>query len=94
MCPRDDAIDARPDRSTLRVAVFAGMADRLATRHLDIPWHGGTVADLRRHVGERHPEVGDLLARSAFALGDRYVGDAQPIVAGDDVAIIPPVSGG
>jgi molybdopterin converting factor small subunit len=28
------------------------------------------------------------------ARGDRYATDGEPIAAGDDVALIPPVSGG
>jgi hypothetical protein len=35
-----------------------------------------------------------LLARSAFAVGSRYVADGDPLEAGDAVAILPPVRGG
>jgi molybdopterin converting factor small subunit len=52
------------------------------------------VADLRRTLAAACPELAPLLARSAVARGDRYVADSEPIVAGDDVAVIPPVSGG
>ena len=82
------------DHATLRIALFAGMAEVIGGRHLELPWAGGTVADARRLVAGSHPAVAGLLARSAFALGCRYVGDDAPLAAGDDVAIIPPVSGG
>ena len=55
---------------------------------------GGTVADARRLVAERHPPAATLLSRSAFAVGSHYVADDAPLAADDDVAIIPPVSGG
>jgi len=79
---------------TLRIAVFAGMADLVGGRTVEMPWSGGTVADARRLVAERHPPAATLLARSAFAVGSRYVADDASLAADDDVAIIPPVSGG
>lgn len=79
---------------TLRIAVFAGMADLVGGRTVEMPWSGGTVADARRLVAERHPPAATLLARSAFAVGSRYVADDALLAAGDDAAIIPPVSGG
>jgi molybdopterin converting factor small subunit len=80
--------------ATLRVAVFAGMADLVGCRVVELPWAGGTVADARRLVADRHPATAALLARSAVAIGSRYVADDEPLAAGDDVAFIPPVSGG
>lgn len=80
--------------TTLRIAVFAGMAELVGGRIVEVPWPGGTVADARRLVAEHHPAAATMLARSAFAVGSRYVGDGEPLAADDDVAIIPPVSGG
>jgi molybdopterin converting factor small subunit len=78
----------------LRVAVFAGMAEAAGRRTLELDWNGGTVADLRRGLKATFPELGPLLDRSAVACGDRYATDGEPIAVGDDVALIPPVSGG
>ncbi|MCE9629765.1 MAG: MoaD/ThiS family protein [Planctomycetia bacterium] len=83
-----------PDIATLRIAVFAGMAEIAGRRHIELPWDGGTVADARRLVRAAYPALTALLDRSAFAVGSRYVGDDAAIVVGDDVAMIPPVSGG
>jgi molybdopterin converting factor small subunit len=83
-----------PSAGCLQVAVFAGMAEAAGRRTVELVWKGGTVADLRRSLAAACPELGPLLARSAVARGDRYVADSEPIVAGDDVAVIPPVSGG
>ncbi len=80
--------------ATLVIALFAGMAEIAGSRNVELPWGGGTVADARRLVRRLHPALAPLLDRSAFAVGSRYVGDDTPLVVGDDVAIIPPVSGG
>lgn len=88
----------RPDLVTsepmLRVALFAGLADLAGCRSLEIPWRGGSVADLRVAIAATRPGIAGLLARSAVAIDDRYAGDGTPVPAAADVAIIPPVSGG
>jgi molybdopterin synthase catalytic subunit len=78
----------------LQVALFAGMAEAAGRRTVELAWNGGTVADLRRTLATACPALGPLLERSAVACGDRYVADSEPIAVGDDVAVIPPVSGG
>lgn len=89
--PRTDSGPAEP---LLRVALFAGLVDLAGCRCLQIPWCGGSVADLRRALAEARPAMAPLLARSAVAVNDRYAGDGTPVPAAADVAIIPPVSGG
>jgi len=83
-----------PSSGRLRVALFAGMAEVAGRRTVELAWDGGTVADLRRRLAAACPALGPLLAQSAVARGDRYAGDPEPLAAGDDVAVIPPVSGG
>jgi molybdopterin converting factor small subunit len=79
---------------TVRVALFAGMAEAAGRRSLDVAWPGGSVAELRRAVAEAVPAVAELVAKSAVARGDRYAADDEAVAAGDELAIIPPVSGG
>lgn len=88
------ASDVPQTAGHVRVALFAGMAEAAGRRTVEVAWTGGTVADLRRSLAGACPELGPLLARSAVACGDRYAADSEPIAAGDDVAVIPPVSGG
>lgn len=76
------------------VALFAGMAALAGTRSASLPWPGGTVGDLRRALAAACPPCAPLLERSAVAVGGRYAGDDVPVAPGDDVAVIPPVSGG
>jgi molybdopterin converting factor small subunit len=81
--------------ASVRVALFAGMAEAAGCRAVEIPWPGGTVAELRAALGRGWPALVPLLDRSAVAVGGRYAADADAVAAGtDDVAVIPPVSGG
>lgn len=78
----------------LSISLFAGMAEAAGFRRLEIPWGGGTVADLRAALGSAAPAIVPLLAKSAVAVGGRYARDDDAVAVGSDVAIIPPVSGG
>lgn len=82
------------EASTVRVALFAGMAEEAGTRIVEVRWRGGTVHDLRQVIAAMFPAVERLLSKSAFAIGDRYAAADEPVPVGADVAIIPPVSGG
>jgi molybdenum cofactor biosynthesis protein MoaC/molybdopterin converting factor subunit 1 len=74
-------------------AVFRERAgrERLA---LELP-EGATVADALAAAAEQ-PGLGEVLAAMPVraALNREYVDDDAPIAAGDEVALIPPVSGG
>lgn len=85
---------ADPAAGRLGVTLFAGMAESVGSRRLEVVWSGGTVADLRRAVVRERPVIGPLLERSAIVVAGRYATDDTAIVPGADVAIIPPVSGG
>jgi molybdopterin converting factor small subunit len=78
----------------LRVALFAGLAERAGSRRIELAWTGGSVADVRGAVAAACPAAAELLARSAVAVGDRLAADSDPVPAGADIAILPPVSGG
>ena len=80
---------------TVTVILFAAArdlagADSLA---LDLP-AGATVADLRAELARRVPALAKLLAKSAVAVNHDFAEDDRVLAPGDEVAIIPPVSGG
>lgn len=80
---------------TLTVHLFA-RARELAgsgTVAVELP-PGATVADLRRTLAERLPALAGLLERSAVAVNHDFAEDSRALAAGDEVAVIPPVSGG
>ena len=60
---------------------------------LDLP-DAGTVADLRRALIERAPALASLLPVSMIAVNHEFANNGQVLAKEDEVAVIPPVSGG
>ena len=55
--------------------------------------HGTTVGELRQELSERFPELLDL--KSLFiAVNNDYADDDRVLKSTDEIALIPPVSGG
>ena len=80
---------------TIRVKFFAILRDRAGVSEvpLDVP-DGATVAQATEPLLRRFPALGDYIHRCGFALNRSYVkGDAE-LHEGDELALIPPVSGG
>ena len=75
------------------VRLFARARDLAGADHVtvDLP-DGATVADLRRRLGETHPRLADLLARSALAVADEFAADALVLPPAAEIALLPPVS--
>ena len=65
-------------------------ADRVA---IELP-RGATVATLRAALAASYPVLAALLATSAIAVNHEFADAEQLIADSDEVAIIPPVSGG
>jgi molybdopterin synthase catalytic subunit len=81
----------------MRVAVkfFAIIRDRagIAETTLEVP-HDATVATAATALAGKFPGIEPFLARSAFAVNQSYVERTTPLRDGDELAVIPPVSGG
>ena len=79
---------------SVTVLLFASYADQLGSASLPLEVApgatvGDVLADLRRRPG------GDLLpVNPLVAVNQRYANPATRVVAGDEVALIPPVAGG
>ncbi|PHY01277.1 MAG: molybdopterin synthase sulfur carrier subunit [Planctomycetaceae bacterium] len=80
--------------ATLRISLFAGMADLAGCRAVEIEWAGGSVALLRSSLAAALPAIEPLLGRSAVAVGGVYATNEATVPCDAEVAIIPPVSGG
>jgi molybdopterin converting factor subunit 1 len=81
------------DRVTVRV--FARLREIMGSEAVMVPVPAGaTVADLRRGLEILWPEARGVLSKSAIAVNNEYAEPDQPIAAGDELALIPPVSGG
>lgn len=53
-----------------------------------------TVADLRCKLASDYPALSGLLERSALAVANDFAEDSRVLRANDEVALLPPVSGG
>jgi molybdopterin converting factor subunit 1 len=79
----------------MKVIFFARARDLAGTGEIDLDVSvGGRVADLRRLLAERLPNLANLLPHCAVAVNDEYAADEAVLGAGDRVALLPPVSGG
>jgi MoaE-MoaD fusion protein len=80
---------------TLRVSVrcFASVRELLGTEVLDVEVpQGTTVEGLRQQLGRNEPKL--LRVPVAFAVNRDYARAETVLAAGDEVAFIPPISGG
>lgn len=55
---------------------------------------GATVGELRSRLKARISGVDTLMSRTLIAVNSEYAPDQIPLAEGDEVACIPPVSGG
>jgi molybdopterin synthase catalytic subunit len=79
----------------VRVLVFGVLKDLISqpSGELDLP-DGATVAVLLDHYQHRATGNGSLWSSLAVAVNREYVTAAHPLSDGDEVALLPPVSGG
>ena len=79
----------------LRVRLFARARDLggAETLSVEVP-QGATVAELRQKIAVVVPALASLLPRCAIAVNDDFADENRTIGSGDEVAVLPPVSGG
>ena len=76
-----------------KVKAFGITKDLLGGREAIVETRGDTVGDLRLSLAEKYPQLSDL--RSLYiAVNNDYAGDEIIITDSDEIALIPPVSGG
>jgi molybdopterin synthase catalytic subunit len=80
---------------TLTVHLFAAAQDLAQTSALTVSLDdGATVEELRLEMAKCVPALHVLLPRCAIAVNQEFAGDEVQLNASDEVAVIPPVSGG
>jgi molybdopterin converting factor subunit 1 len=77
------------------VKFFAILRDRAGASEiaLDLPARS-TVAVASAELARDYPGIRDYLPRAAYAVNREYVSPATELREGDELALIPPVSGG
>ncbi|HBY45648.1 MAG TPA: molybdopterin converting factor [Chloroflexi bacterium] len=74
---------------------FAIVRERIgeSEQSADLP-EGSTVADVLAYVERQYPEIAPLFRASMVMRNQEYVGRGDLLADGDEIAFIPPVSGG
>ncbi len=78
-----------------RVRLFAVLREKVGASEvtLELP-DDSTVADLMKGMARQYPALLEGVAHIMVAVNTEYVQQSQPLHDGDEVALIPPVSGG
>jgi molybdopterin converting factor subunit 1 len=74
------------------VLLFASIRDAAGADRVEV--EGSTVGDVLARLRERFPAAARLIERSRFAVNQQFAQPDTKLRDGDEVAVIPPVSGG
>jgi molybdopterin converting factor subunit 1 len=79
----------------IKVLLFGAAADRAGTRELELPVEEGvTLAEIWLLLAEMHPDLAPMRDTLVFAVNGEYARKDAGVSPGDEVAVLPPVSGG
>ena len=79
----------------VHVKLFAILRERAGASEVELHLRpGATIADALSSVAERFPDLQTFLPRVAYALNESYAKADAALSEGDELALIPPVSGG
>ncbi|PYI57174.1 molybdenum cofactor biosynthesis protein [Paenibacillus flagellatus] len=80
----------------LAIRLFAGLCDVFGASTVTVQTDGSplTGGGLKARLAEIKPEAAALIHSSFIAKNQAYAGDDEPLSVEDEIALIPPVSGG
>lgn len=79
----------------IQILTFAQLKEQLQTACWESPLENATLAQLQEHLIAVFPEARTVIESSRFAVNQAYVQDLNvTVTAQDEIALIPPVSGG
>jgi molybdopterin converting factor subunit 1 len=92
---RSATADRTPTTLRVRVRLFAIQRELAGTREvaLEMP-RGSTIEDVWGAVVQRHPGLAPGRSSVRFARNGDYADASTPVADNDEIAFIPPVSGG
>ena len=77
------------------VKLFAMAQHRTGQQEIKVTVESpATVDNLKTAISVQFPELGDVLPHCMVAVNTEYASPTDPITESDEIAIIPPVSGG
>lgn len=81
--------------NAVKVLVFGRVREVVAAGSVELPAPAGTTAgSILDTLAARHPELLPWRPHLRVAVNREYARDDAPVAPGDEVAVIPPVSGG
>lgn len=84
--------------STLKLTIklFAGLADMMQTSEINIDLipSSATIQQIKQMITERYPHCASIIAQSFVAKNQVYAHPEETVTEDDEIALIPPVSGG
>ena len=79
----------------VEVLLFGAAADRAGTRKVQLNVEeGATLAEVWPLLADRYPGLSPMRDTLAFAVNGEYARMDGRVEPGDEVAVLPPVSGG
>lgn len=79
----------------IKVKFFASYREAVGTDEMDLELeNGSTVSRLLDAVKARHPAIGELIEPLIVSVNKEYAEFEKVLDDGDEVALLPPVSGG
>lgn len=80
---------------TVKVRLFAYLKEAAGEAEIFLPAaRAAKVDEVRALLRQRLAGMAPVLERSLIAVNGEYAPDDRPLFPGDEVAVIPPVSGG
>ncbi len=81
--------------AAIKVLLFGAAADRAGTRQVEVPVdEDTTLEEVWSVLVDRYPTLQPMRDTLAFAINEEYARTQDKVLAGDEVAVLPPVSGG
>ena len=78
----------------VKVLFFGAAAAAAETREVYVPANGVSLNELWSLITVKYPALAPMRGTLAFAINGEYAGLDEVVSAGDEVAVMPPVSGG
>jgi Molybdopterin converting factor, small subunit len=79
----------------LTVKLFAVARQRIGRGQIELELpEAATVGNLRGAIVEQFPPLADVMRHARVAVDNEYAGDGDAVGMRNEIAVIPPVSGG
>ena len=79
----------------INLMLFASARDLMGQEVVQLElFDNATLSDLKAALIRDYPEAAEIVQRSAFSIDHQYAVDDFPLDDSQEIALIPPVSGG